>query len=70
MPLTKKERSLLKSDKAQVYPNDNMYIVKMCLTKGELLALKNSLEHEPTRVGSDVRDYINNALVRAGINLD
>lgn len=68
--MTKKELERLHSDKAQIEKapsKHNTYIVHMSLTEGELLALKNSLETEPTYVGSDVRDYLNNALRKAGV---
>ena len=45
------------------------YIVLMSLTAGELLALKNALNSNPTMVGADVRDYVNNALEVAKIDL-
>lgn len=70
MPLTKKEKERLKSDKAQVVvPTEPPlhYTVTMSLTLGELLALKHSLEHYPTIVAEDVCAYLNNALERADV---
>lgn len=74
--MTKKELERLHSDKVQIEkaPSKNntyqrtKYIVYMSLTLGELLALKNALETNPTLVGSDVRDYVNNAIEKAGVN--
>jgi len=70
MPLTKKEKEILRSDKVQIVKNaeGDGLIVFMHLTLGELLALKNALDQYPTIVGQDVRDYVNNALQRANIS--
>lgn len=72
MPLTKKEKQVLKSHKAQIESfeeDSNLFIVKMCLTKGELLALRNGIEDyaERSPVGKDVSAYINNAFETCGI---
>lgn len=76
MPMTKKERELLRSNKCQIEPPKEpplRYTVQMSLTEGELLALKNGMEFYSDEgrsiVGQDVRDYINNALERAGVKL-
>ena len=68
--LTKKQVEFLRSEKAVVKaPTEGpyRYHVHFSLTLGELLAMKNSLETNPTMVGSDVRDYLNNALEKAGV---
>lgn len=68
MPLSKKEKENLRAHHVQVEKDENKFIVKMSLTTGELLALKNALEHEPTIVGEYVRDYLNNALQVAKVD--
>lgn len=49
--------------------HDNMYSVKLNLTSGELLALRNALRGYATIVGTDVYNYLANALARANIDL-
>ena len=41
--------------------DDHQYIVAMCLTKGELLALKNALSAWGTPVGMDVDEHLTRA---------
>lgn len=72
MPLSKKDRETLHSAKCEIEKPVALlqrYIVKMSLTKGELVALQNALNSWDTLVGQDVRAYLNNALTREGIEL-
>lgn len=74
--LTKKDKEKLASEKASVEifltsvrgrGAEELFLIQMCLTNGELLALKNALEANPT-MGKDVQAYLNNALYRAEIS--
>lgn len=72
--LNKKDTEKFNSEKCVIQDFSNgpigtkqLFHVHLSLTRGELLALKNKLEDNPTMVGSDVRDYVNNALETAGV---
>jgi len=72
MPLSKKDKEILRSlkcdiDKPTAPPLH--YVVKMSLTQGELIALKNALDAYDSLVGRDVRAYVNNAITREGIEV-
>lgn len=72
--LTKKAQQTLKSDKVEIVKtppevSDNMFNVHMCLTKGELLALKHAADAYGTvsPVGADIAAFINNAVYRGKV---
>ena len=48
---------------------EQLYIVSMSLTPGQLIALSNALSEHETPVGEDVMCFLRNAASRAGIEL-
>jgi hypothetical protein len=75
--MTKTEKLRLHSLKCEMEtttPNmgsgpENLYIVKMSLTPGQLLALNNALTEYDTAVGRDLLAFLQNAATKSGIRL-